>query len=399
MRRRRFMQMLSATLAAAAGTSGRSLAANDARRLIVFYNKGGWDPSYVFDPHFGQDSVDGDSLSTSALINGINFADADSRPSVRGLFESFGDKIAVVNGLRVPSISHTMGARLLMTGGRASDAPDITSLVASNFGMDLPLPHLVLSGPRYPGNISGMMVPVSFTMSGTASGELPVGWSVEDDQQAALDQYLSEQYMGLQPTERLNQDLAMAWQRRLSLRDNFGLTVDRDSPVSQQIANIITSFSEGLSCCATIQSEMPEFADWDSHYNNYVNQDAAYEFSFEQLQQLLESLDEAALLNTTTVLVVSEMGRTPLENSLSGKDHWPYTSAMIIGAGVDGGRVLGATDENLLGLPVDYASGQPSSAGAEIDISNLHSGLLLSMGIDSELYFPGVSPFLAPFST
>jgi uncharacterized protein (DUF1501 family) len=399
MRRRRFIQMLSATLAAATGTSGRSLAANDARRLVVFYNRGGWDPSYVFDPHFGQDSVDGDSLSTPSSINGINFADAESRPSVRGLFERFGEKIAVVNGLRVPTISHTMGVRLLMTGSRAGEAPDITSLVASNIGQDLSLPHLVLSGPRYPGTISGTMVPMSFTMAGAANGELPVGWSVEDDHQAALDQYLSEQYMGLQPTERLNQDLAMAWQRRLSLRENFGLTVEHDSSISQQINNIVTSFSEGLSCCATIQSEMPEFADWDSHSNNYFNQNAAYESSFGQLHQLIEALEEASLLSTTTVMVVSEMGRTPLENSLGGKDHWPYTSAMIIGGGVDGGRVLGATDENLLGITVDFASGQPSSSGAEVDISNLHAGLLLSMGIDSELYFPGMSPFLAPFST
>ena len=398
MKRRQFIQMLSATVTAAAVTGGRSLAANKTQRLVVFYNRGGWDTSFVFDPHFGESSIDGDPESTSLTLNGIEFADAGSRPSVRAFFERFGGSTAIVNGLRVPSISHTMGAQLLMTGRRANDAPDITSLVALNLGLDLPLPHLVLSGPRYPGHVSGTMVPLSFTLAGTVRGDLPEGWSGNTDHQAALDQYLSEQYSGLSQDDLLNRGLDTAWQRRQRLVDNFGLTVDRNPSISQHISNIVLSFSQGLSCCATLQSQMPEFADWDSHSDNYFNQNAAYEASFVQLYQLVEALEEASLLSTTTVMVVSEMGRTPLENSLGGKDHWPYTSAMLIGGSVEGGRVLGATDENLLGLPVDFASGLSDPAGSEVDISNLHAGLLMSMGIDHDLYFSGVAPFLAPFT-
>jgi len=69
--------------------------------------------------------------------------------------------------------------------------------------------------------------------------------------------------------------------------------------------------------------------------------------------QRLEALpapEGGSLLDQTTVLVMSEMGRTPIHNAAIGKDHWPVTSAMLVGAGVAGGRVVGATDDELESL-------------------------------------------------
>ena len=45
-----------------------------------------------------------------------------------------------------------------------------------------------------------------------------------------------------------------------------------------------------------------------------------------------------------------------------GKDHWPVTSAMVIGAGVKGGRAFGATTDGLEAAPVDFATGARSPA-------------------------------------
>jgi hypothetical protein len=53
------------------------------------------------------------------------------------------------------------------------------------------------------------------------------------------------------------------------------------------------------------------------------------------------------LLDKTLVLVMGEFGRTPGPlTDIKGRDHWPQVRAgLIAGAGVKGGRVLGATDE------------------------------------------------------
>ena len=46
-----------------------------------------------------------------------------------------------------------------------------------------------------------------------------------------------------------------------------------------------------------------------------------------------------------------------------GKDHWPVTSALIIGGDSSGGRVLGGTDNDFLSRPVDMATGEIDSDG------------------------------------
>ena len=46
-----------------------------------------------------------------------------------------------------------------------------------------------------------------------------------------------------------------------------------------------------------------------------------------------------------TVVVTSEMGRTPRINPNAGRDHWTFCySAMLAGAGIRGGTVYGESD-------------------------------------------------------
>jgi uncharacterized protein (DUF1501 family) len=68
---------------------------------------------------------------------------------------------------------------------------------------------------------------------------------------------------------------------------------------------------------------------------------------------LLDDLADRRLLDTTLVLAVGEFGRTPYLNSRGGRDHWPGVwTALVAGAGVRGGCVVGASDA-LGGEPAD----------------------------------------------
>ena len=46
------------------------------------------------------------------------------------------------------------------------------------------------------------------------------------------------------------------------------------------------------------------------------------------------------------------MGRTPNYNNGNGKDHWSIGSAMFMGQGITGNRVVGATDEKQFAVPL-----------------------------------------------
>ncbi len=85
---------------------------------------------------------------------------------------------------------------------------------------------------------------------------------------------------------------------------------------------------------------------WDTHQNNFKSlKDSRLPPVDQALPQLLIDLEQRGLLDTTLVMWLTDFGRTPVVNSASGRDHWSSAGfAIMAGAGVPGGHVLGATD-------------------------------------------------------
>lgn len=86
---------------------------------------------------------------------------------------------------------------------------------------------------------------------------------------------------------------------------------------------------------------------WDTHQNNFKSLKTSRIPPVDQgLPALLTDLEERGLLDTTLVLWLTDFGRTPNVNSASGRDHWASAGfAIMAGAGIPGGSVLGATDD------------------------------------------------------
>jgi hypothetical protein len=57
-------------------------------------------------------------------------------------------------------------------------------------------------------------------------------------------------------------------------------------------------------------------------------------------------MSASGLLDETLVVAMGEFGRSPLVNKDAGRDHWGRAGSIIFaGAGVQGGKVVGATDK------------------------------------------------------
>ena len=394
MNRRQFLRG-SAGLAAAATLPLRRAHGAGPSRLLVLWNAGGWDPSFVFDPHFESDSFARDEASSQASSGGITYANAATRPSVRSYFERYGGRTAVLNGLSVGSISHEGCTRLVLCGARKEGEPDVATRIAASLGSALPLPHLVLSGPRYPGSLGGAQVPLSAALAdaladGTTAAEaraqtfLATAATGGGDQRAAY---------------------AAALDKLPGLMSALGsLSVPEDPTPDRLIELGLAALQANLCCAATLDLGKPNQTTWDSHYNNNEHQDRAFEYAFDRLLTVVDALSEAtadgggSLLDETLVLMLSEMGRCPAYNAADGKDHWPYTSALLVGAGVSGGAVLGATDTALVGQPINLSTGARDDAGERVTTAHLLAGVLERFGLDPEDAFPGVTPFSAPFA-
>jgi len=86
---------------------------------------------------------------------------------------------------------------------------------------------------------------------------------------------------------------------------------------------------------------------WDTHQNNFKSlKDTRIPPVDQALPQLLIDLEERGMLDNTLVCWLTDFGRTPNVNSASGRDHWATAGfAIMAGAGVPAGSVLGATDD------------------------------------------------------
>jgi hypothetical protein len=66
---------------------------------------------------------------------------------------------------------------------------------------------------------------------------------------------------------------------------------------------------------------------------------------------------------------------------------------MVIGAGVAGGRVFGATAPDCQGVAIDLSTGAPLAGGAQPMYSHFVAGLLELCGVDPSTHFADLPAF------
>ena len=85
---------------------------------------------------------------------------------------------------------------------------------------------------------------------------------------------------------------------------------------------------------------------YDMHSNNFgMLKNLNLPLLDQVIPALLHDLDSRGLLDSTLVVVMGEMGRTPKVNASAGRDHWPQCGfSLLFGGGVKQGLVHGSTD-------------------------------------------------------
>ncbi len=373
------------------------------RRFLFFFAEGGWDTSQVFEPRFGG-GVDMPPDTFEGNAHGIPFTAGPDRLGVARFFERWGDRTCVINGLDTHSIGHGAGTRFVLTGGTSDALTDWPTLLASEGQGDMPMPHVVFSGPTLPGPRGSVVVRggggelvelVDGSAVGSADRPAPV---LQRPLDALVDGFVldraavlregAEGRAGEQSAELLD-SLERAHELE-ARRVEAGLELDGGSLLDR--ARRATELLRlGISRCAMIR--IP--GRWDTHGNN-TPQGPQFDSFFSTLDQLLDGLaitpgdTMPRLLDELVIVCLSELGRTPRLNGGGGKDHWPFTSAMVVGPGVAGGRVVGASDAGLLPETIDLRTGRPSPSGTLLGAEHLGAALLKLGGLDPAQHLQGV---------
>jgi hypothetical protein len=113
---------------------------------------------------------------------------------------------------------------------------------------------------------------------------------------------------------------------------------------------------------------------WDTHFTCFPSLEKDLIPSVDHaFSTLVTDLQDRGLLDSTLVVMMGEMGRTPKVNAQAGRDHWSAAqSVLFAGGGIKPGIVIGATTKNATEPTADPVS-----------VEDILRTIFNQMGIDS----------------
>ncbi|HEY5936368.1 MAG TPA: DUF1501 domain-containing protein [Kofleriaceae bacterium] len=400
--------------------TARAAVTSTPKNFICVTVFGGWDTTYALDPKPFGGPIDVPAGAV-AQFGDLDIFDDGSRPNVRNFFTRFASITTIVRGIKLPGVSHDACMQTMLTGARDETSPDVAAMVANIHSPELPVPYLVLGDTAFSGPYAASMGRVGPTNQIVGLLDPTEAYPIDNVRGQFVPTPTDEAAIRAYTTARANRERAVRGASGYNKRriDDFVASLDRGDRLRElggalghrgtqltlaaQNGLALDAIQTGISRSVTLSSRLT----WDSHDNNAPIQHASHEALFEGLTALIDDLATrpgaavgSTMLDETVVAVISEMGRTPKLNKLPGapdrgKDHWPVTSAMVIGAGIRGGRAFGATTNTGEPVLLDFATGAPSAGGRTLEANHFVAGLASACGIDPEVHFPEADAFRA----
>ena len=304
------------------------------------------------------------------------------------------DKFAILRGVSHTLAAHALGTQYLMTGNRPLPSlryPSYGAVVSKEMESSKELPAFVAvpNQGNYPTGFLGVEYGPFETGSTPTAGE-PMqvrglalrGITLDDvdrrnNMVAKYDQAFGSFAQNDKILAGMDEFSAKAYQmmRSTKAREAFDLTKESagitgmfdDQPFSQSCLLATRLVESGVKFVTL------NLGGWDTHQDNWSRlKDRNLPALDAGLSGLFRGLEEKGLLDSTSVFVTGEFGRTPKINQRVGRDHYPRAMfCLMAGGGMQGGQVIGASDAKGEG-PKDRA----------ISPDDVAASFMHSLGID-----------------
>lgn len=304
------------------------------------------------------------------------------------------DKFAILRGVSHTLAAHALGTQYLMTGNRPLPSlryPSYGAVVSKEMESPKELPAFVAvpNQGNYPTGFLGVEYGPFETGSTPTAGE-PMqvrglalrGITLDDvdrrnNMVAKYDQAFGSFAQNDKILAGMDEFSAKAYQmmRSTKAREAFDLTKESagitgmfdDQPFSQSCLLATRLVESGVKFVTL------NLGGWDTHQDNWSRlKDRNLPALDAGLSGLYRALEEKGLLESTSVFVTGEFGRTPKINQRVGRDHYPRAMfCLMAGGGMHGGQVIGASDAKGEG-PKDRA----------ISPDDVAASFMHSLGID-----------------
>jgi len=359
---------------------------------------GGWDPTMLCDPKGGD--INRQYMPSAIRSAGniqyapITYADGYSN---QRFFDKFHQRLLVLNGIDTQTVNHDSGNRFTWSGRLEDGYPPLAAILAAALAPGRPLGFLSNGGYE---NTMGV-VPLARLPSLDTIGRIAYPNRIDPANPNA--RYLSEaSYERLRRYQR-ERTLAQADRATLlvyehSLRQlaatragsnllerlmqylpNNDVLARAQNPILRQGMVALAAYQAGVTAAANLA-----VGGFDTHGQHDTNQANALSRLLQGIDQLMDRIDMLGLTDRVTVIVGSDFGRTPSYNAQMGKDHWSVTSMLLMGAGIRGDRVIGATDASQRARGIDYSTlAVRDSSPRKLTPKAIHTALRRFAGVES----------------
>ncbi|MEM6470329.1 MAG: DUF1501 domain-containing protein [Planctomycetota bacterium] len=285
------------------------------------------------------------------------------------------DKFVIMRGVSHTLAAHRLGQEYVNTGSKpipALEYPSYASVLSKERPSEADIPDAVAvprasQGPGFLGIRYSALETNSTPTFGRPYSvrgiSLPGGVGVEEvKRRQTLLKKLDRRFRELEQNDQLLDGLDRFGEQAYSMitssraREAFDVSKEPESFAKQ-----FGDESFGQSCLLAlrlvesgVRFVTVQLGGWDTHTDNFTKLSTNNLPKLDAgLSGLLTGLQQRGLLESTAVYVTGEFGRTPKINSRSaegGRDHYPRCMFMLMaGGGVQGGQVIGESDDTASG--------------------------------------------------
>ncbi len=287
------------------------------------------------------------------------------------------DKYALLRGVSHTLAAHELGKMYMNTGNRPIPSltfPGYGSVVSMEMDGAPDLPKSVaIPNPSHPAGYLGIahnplatggmpQIGKPFSVRGMSLGRGLTVTDVEKRQKLLGD--LDTTFRGIDNDTEILAGLDKFSEQAHSIisskRSREAFDISKEKPeIAQQFGD--SGFGQSCLLAARLVESGVNFVTvtiggWDTHQDNFNKLKTSLLPQLDTgVAALLNTLSERGLLDTTSVMLTGEFGRTPKINARGGRDHWPRAMFVLMaGGGMRGGQVIGASDDKGMG-PADKA--------------------------------------------
>lgn len=371
------------------------------RRLVWINMGGGWDILEITDPKPA--STSGIDMmydwSAAQALAGAGPNDKIGRWLSRTAL--LGQDVVVVRGLNMGTTSHMAGPVYMDTGVLSNsgnvNAASVPAIIASESSATIPI--IQLNGGSDPKIDRGLLSPVSVVRAQNLElyrSMYPANSDALAQKKLVLD-YLNDSIERVKARtgdyDRLKAVAAAQQKIQVQFTDDVGskLALTNDDRTAFTV-NPPKTLNTGLRDAFALSLKLLKnnlvtclnlgIGGFDTHANQERSLQPVVDGFDYLLSTFVSELKAANQLDNTLIVLYSDFGRTPKVNNNSGRDHWPVGGSLMIGGGIQGGRIVGATDDNLRTLSINTSTGAADSSSTfTLSPSNLAGSVLeLTLG-------------------